>query len=404
MSIIAILGTALAIMMIMTIIVSEEIRNASVAPEANRWRTYYVNGHMEQDTAKKNSSSYMGSVSYEYTNNHLKDLKTPELVSIFGYNGTKNVSVNMTGKTETYGLAVRDTDANYWKLYSFSFLKGRAFTQEEFQSGVPLAIICETEARNLFKGEEPIGKSFEMDKKEYRIIGVVKDVSTLFKQATSKIWIPYTSTKEYEESSYQVALLLEHTSSYPALFEEIRNEEKRYAANKPDRLLFLYGPYNHQTFTANIGGSNQEEVQEKLQVLWRKRVLILAILLLVPALNLSGISFSRIKKRTSEIGVRKAFGAKKYVILLQVLYENFITSLIGGVLGLIFSYIAIFQMKKWLLSVAENTVIPIETLITPGVFIAVFLVCLVVNLLSAGLPAYKASRVTIVKSLNQNDK
>lgn len=58
----------------------------------------------------------------------------------------------------------------------------------------------------------------------------------------------------------------------------------------------------------------------------------------MPAVNLTGFSLSRMRKRMSEIGIRKAFGAKRHVILFQVLYENMLTSLIGGLLGLILSY------------------------------------------------------------------
>lgn len=74
-------------------------------------------------------------------------------------------------------------------------------------------------------------------------------------------------------------------------------------------------------------------------------------MLLIPALNLSGFSLSRIRKRMAEIGIRKAFGAKRHVILIQVLYENLITTLIGGVIGLGLSYGIVFGMRKWLLGI-----------------------------------------------------
>lgn len=133
-------------------------------------------------------------------------------------------------------------------------------------------------------------------------------------------------------------------------------------------------------------------------------IFILLILLLIPAINLSGLSLSRIKKRTEEIGIRKAFGAKKYTILIQVLFENLITSVIGGVIGLALSYVVVFQMRDWLLDIAADSTIPASTLISFPVLLAIFAVCLIINLLSAGIPAYRASRMKIINSLNQNDK
>lgn len=56
------------------------------------------------------------------------------------------------------------------------------------------------------------------------------------------------------------------------------------------------------------------------------------------------------RKRMSEIGIRKAFGAKRHVILFQVLYENMLTSLIGGLLGLILSYPMVLWLRHWLLA------------------------------------------------------
>ena len=51
-------------------------------------------------------------------------------------------------------------------------------------------------------------------------------------------------------------------------------------------------------------------------------LLVIVILLLVPAINLSSMTLSRMRKRMSEIGVRKAFGATANVLLRQVFYEN----------------------------------------------------------------------------------
>lgn len=65
-----------------------------------------------------------------------------------------------------------------------------------------------------------------------------------------------------------------------------------------------------------------------------KYVIIVLVLLLIPAINMSGITQSRMRKRMAEIGVRKAFGATRSELLTQVLYENLLQTLLGGVLGL----------------------------------------------------------------------
>ena len=80
-----------------------------------------------------------------------------------------------------------------------------------------------------------------------------------------------------------------------------------------------------------------------------KYVIIVLVLLLIPAINMSGITQSRMRKRMAEIGVRKAFGATRSELLTQVLYENLLQTLLGGVLGLFFSYASVLLLSDWLL-------------------------------------------------------
>jgi len=92
--------------------------------------------------------------------------------------------------------------------------------------------------------------------------------------------------------------------------------------------------------------------------------------------------------------------------LSEVLYENLILTLLGGIVGLAFSYVSILMMKDWLLGSPMGGMLSGfanlngQMLLQPSVFIYAFLFCLVLNLLSAGVPAWKASRSDIVNALN----
>ncbi|MCD8176201.1 MAG: hypothetical protein LUE98_01745 [Tannerellaceae bacterium] len=97
MSAIAITGTALAIMMIMAIIVSEEIKNISVAPEIHRARTYYLHDQLERDTARNNT--IRGNIKFSTYKEYLTELKTPEAicaVTSFNWGHEKNYSTHPT--------------------------------------------------------------------------------------------------------------------------------------------------------------------------------------------------------------------------------------------------------------------------------------------------------------------
>ena len=118
-----------------------------------------------------------------------------------------------------------------------------------------------------------------------------------------------------------------------------------------------------------------------------------------------------IRSRLPEIGIRKAFGATKGRLLVQILSENMFLTLLGGVVGLLFSYIAIFLLRTWLLSNSFGSIssvfggtpmLSVSELLNPVIFLYAFLFCLILNLLSAGIPAYRMSRKEVVEALNEN--
>lgn len=402
-SIISILGTALAIMMIMTIIVTEEVKTISIAPEINRDRTLYVSRQFQMDTIAKSARGT--SIDYNMVKEYLSDLKTPKLISLVNYYVEDHFSlIGRNAFPELIDAIVRTTNDSYWKIMSFSFIAGKPFGHEEFQSGVQVAVLSQTIAKKLFPDEEAVGKTIDIDFVPFRVTGVVKDVSPVFKEASGDIWVPITSKKNYRGRGLIIMLLAEKTSDFPAIAEEVRSAEKKYdAVNKP-WTLYLNGPQDRKTYAMNLESHSIKEEQTMLKTEYRKTIFIFLILLLIPAVNLSGFSLSRIKKRTEEIGVRKAFGAKKYIIMIQVLYENMITSLTGGIIGLILSYIAVHYLRHWLLNIPTDSTIPVSTLVSLPVFFAVFILCILINLFSAAVPAYKASRIVIADSLHKNDK
>ena len=89
----------------------------------------------------------------------------------------------------------------------------------------------------------------------------------------------------------------------------------------------------------------------------------LFFLLLVPALNLTGVIQSSVQKRKEEIGLRKAFGATGQNLLMQILSENFVLTLIGGVIGIGLSMVLLVVGKPFMLS--ENVSLTAPMLIKP---------------------------------------
>ncbi|MDR1090587.1 MAG: ABC transporter permease [Prevotella sp.] len=396
-SIITVVGTALAIMMIMVIIVADSIKKSNIPPEINRDRTMYLRYEIKNKKDGKGMQSN-GFISYGVYKGYLTDLRKPELVSLQQDSWNKTLVTTTENETERMAMKLKVTDANFWKLMELAFVEGNPYSEEDFKSGLKKAVITEETSKKLVGNESALGKTIKVDFKPYTVCGIIKDVSPIFAYAHSDIYIPYTSRGGYEEDGFIIQLLAKNKSDFDAISEEIRAAERKFNAVEEWNLT-LMGPYNHST--QYLSTSNLEPNVKGYN---RKMIFILTLLLLIPAINLSSFSLSRIKKRTEEIGVRKAFGAKRYVILIQVLYENLITSLIGGIIGLVLSYAVVIWLKQWLLGIESGSSLPIETFVSLPVFVAVFVVCMLLNLLSAGIPAYRASRIKIVDSLNKNQE
>jgi putative ABC transport system permease protein len=396
-------GTALAIAMIMVLVIGYEVQMANYRPETNRDRTLYV----VKSVYEAPSTNYSSYNSFYLIKEVFYPLATPEAVTAASSENERLISIP-AGSNE-YKADVCYTDERFWKVFEFRFLAGKPFTEEDVQSGIKKAVINESLARGLYGTTEVVGKPVLISFVEYTICGVVQNVSTLAESAYAEVWTPHTTTTfqqnwgtENTTGSFKCYLLARSKNDFPAIREETGQSMKQFNANLQNGEFKLNGqPESH--FLSMYRHGRNEQANGKRIVL--RYAIVLSILLLVPAINLSGMTLSRMKKRMPEIGVRKAFGATTGDLMRQVLSENLVLTLIGGVLGLAVSYLAVTFMSDWLL-VSEGVgmrggvaSVSAEMVVNPMVFIYAFLFCLVLNLLSAGIPAWRASRENIVNAI-----
>jgi putative ABC transport system permease protein len=402
-SLISIAGTALAIAMIMTLVIIYEVRTANYRPEVNRDRTLYVT-RGNYVNPSNNSSSYC---SIRLIREVFYPLAAPEAVTAVSSENERLVSVP-AGRQE-YKADVCYTDERFWRVFDFRFAAGQPFTGEDVQSGIRKAVINESLARGLYgAAAEAVGKPVLISFVTYTVCGVVPDVSTLAESAYAEVWLPHTTTTfhpnmetEQTTGNFHCYILARSPGDFPAIREEAGQLLKRFNAGLRDGEFRLNGQPENRFMNMYRQGDRQADARSVIL----RYAIVLSVLLLVPAINLSGMTLSRMKKRMPEIGIRKAFGATTADLVAQILSENLVLTLLGGVLGLAAGYLAITLMTDWLLvneSVSRRegaASINAEMVAGPVVFIYAFLFCLVLNLLSAGIPAWRASREKIVKAI-----
>ncbi len=394
---ISIIGTALAICMIMVMMMSHEVNNAPNPPEVNRDRMMYVKFVSARSKDPNIQWDNNGGMAYELAKGGFKELKTPEVVSIstiFEPPALASIPAN----TKAISVSMRLTDAEYWEMFDFSFTAGMSYTKEDVSAGLQKAVITEKVARTFFGTTNVIGKTILLNYTSFTVCGVVKNVSTLSTNAFSEVWVPLTSqeikmSNDQIVGGYQVFILAENSSDFPVIIEEVEKLRNQYNAGLPDKEVHYMGQPDVHYVANKRQASN---VGPDMKGIIRQFIIVIAVLLIVPAINLSSMTGSRMRKRMSELGVRRAFGATQSNVFTQVIWESLLQTIIGGIIGLILSIIAAYLLKGLIF---DGAVVKLSFLLSPLVFLYALLFCLLLNLLSAIIPAWRASRNAIVDSI-----
>lgn len=189
-ALVSVLGTALAISMIMVIVIVWQVRTASYAPETNRDRMLYV---------KKVSATYIDDAnvrsSYHLAPRVIKEcfypLEGAEAVGMACH--FEQRLAGLPDHTVEFKCDATFTDADFWRIFNFRFLAGKPYTKEEVQSGITAAVVCESVARSLYGTTDVVGRQIQLSYVPYTIRGVVEDVSLLAESAYGNVWVPYTT-------------------------------------------------------------------------------------------------------------------------------------------------------------------------------------------------------------------
>lgn len=402
---VSVIGTALAICMIMVLVITLQVRMVDCEPEVNRSRSLYVSTMAVRQ--KGSDTGAYGHMSVQTGRACFKPLTTAEAVTLISL--PEKVRVSLPAGARLTADMVQ-TDDSFWHIFRFRFLSGAAFTRADSDAGLPSAVISASVARRLFGTTDAAGRTLQLNYVDYRVTGVVADVSMLASSAYAQVWVPYNSTDAagfawwYDTMGQMKTVILARSAGdFPTIREETEVLRRKYNDGLGEVEVF----YRDQPDNAFANLYRKWDHMPDVRGTVLRYVLVIAILLLVPAINLSGMTLSRMRKRMAEIGVRKAFGATGSELVRQVFFENLLLTLLAGLLGLAMSYAATFLLNGFLFGNSANAYLSGETALTPGMllspwaFVAAFGFCLLMNLLSAGIPAWRASRMNIVDAITQ---
>jgi len=408
-----ILGTALSIMIVMVLSIVLYLRIANIYPETNRDRMLIVqSGKVKSKNNDNNSSSSLSLKTIETCIIPVKNAKAVAVVNDF-YND--NNELQIAGSNEPLPVTVKRVNTGFWTVFPFYFINGKPFTEADFQSGIATAVISESLSHRLFGTTAAIGKTISLNFKPFRISGVVKDASFITSTTYAQIWVPFTAFEDYK-ATFGPEDLLGHLRAYILTSskgemgktkKEITGNIYRLNQTLKDYELSILGQPDEQWQSAFRLWSNEAPDFTKIALQYG---LIFLILLLIPAISLSGMTESRTERRLAEMGVRRAFGAPIHNLMGQIISENFLFSFLGGALGLLLSYLFILLGRNWIMQIGQsfvssppegtNVAITPSMLLNIPVFAIALGVCFILNLLCALIPAWRAAHREIIYSLN----
>jgi putative ABC transport system permease protein len=379
----------LTILMVVTALVDKMI--SPDYPDYKRDRSLYI----ERIEIKNSKEGWMNSsnVSVYFLEHNVATLKNLQKMGITSSAKASNAYVNNKKLVINYQY----TNADYWNVLEYKFLEGKAFSQKEIDNAELVAVISE-ETRKAYFGDEKsvVGQYISADNINYRVTGVVENVSETVRNFSGDMYLPYSLSKDNHDNnqnimgSYNAILLAKSKADIPKLKKEFDQMIKKVPIPKDFDKLYCNADPFFTSISRRIGGNSTNGAVAKVITMAGGFVLLF---LLLPTINLVNINITRIMERSSEIGVRKAFGASSKTLVYQFIVENMILTFLGGFIGVMLSLLVIALINE------TNFVSNIKLTMNFSVLCYSFLACVFFGLISGVYPAWRMSKLNVVKAL-----
>ena len=364
-------GTAMAIAFTMVMAVVYYIKLAPIYPERNRARTVYFDVmHIEAENGGAGQTSFSQKAFEEWflPSPNLEYCAPTLLAAGTGKAMGRCHTCVVRGKDEYIDVVRNWTNADFFKIYEYDFVSGRPFTKQEVDGHESVCVISDALAERLFgKGVDAVGQMVSLENfNEARVVGVVRSGSQLTPDSYADFIVPYTLVDFYGGSPYQgifsIVATVKDDEHLQALKTELDGVAARIQQTNPDicsnfgfgegvkmKMVLTRNMATHPMHVLRAENRDGEFEEPSGWQLFRHYAGILFVLLFVPALNLCGIVAGRMERRSAEMAVRKTFGARRSTLLHQVVWENLVMTTIGGIIGLVLAWLAIYGFRREIL-------------------------------------------------------
>jgi putative ABC transport system permease protein len=284
-------------------------------------------------------------------------------------------------------ITVYGTTPPYETINGLSILLGRFIKSSDVDNHTNVVVINETAATELIGYTDCIGEEVSLDGIKYTVVGLLEDdedsLTAVFGRGSTVAYIPYTS----------LLRLSSEASSNITSFSVSAETDMATAEATMTSILMDRFDQDDDAFTVSSRDALEDAMSDVTSVLMILLGSIAGISLIVGGIGIMNIMLVTVTERTREIGIRKAIGAGRGVILQQFLLESVVLCMFGCVIGVFLSW-AVLRI----ISVVVSSLSMSFSLEWNVVLIAVGF-CFLIGIVFGLYPANKAAKMAPIDAL-----
>jgi len=282
---------------------------------------------------------------------------------------------------KNWNTRITGTTADYPIVDNSKLVDGSFFSESELTERARVCILGATVRDELFGAESPVGSSILINSKRFEVIGLMEAKGETWSSPDNQVFVPLTTAHERlfgtDFLSSILAQLNKAEDYEEALFdiENILRRNHRLRADQPNDFRVRRQDF----FLSTIQETNVE--------LANFIIIIALVSLVVGGIGIANVMLVSVTERIREIGVRRAVGANRTMIILQFLIEAAALGLTGGLIGIIGGTVF-------------NRIIMGEAIFLPWIWIGYsFLICVLIGIIAGLYPAIKAANINVIDAL-----
>lgn len=297
-------------------------------------------------------------------------------------------------KNTSFSGGMKGVDARYLEVYDYRVSAGRSISEADIAACRKVALVDSACAQSLFSGENPVGKTLEIQGEPFTVIGVAEQSSTSGPMINSiedywmyadngggNVLIPYSCWGIIYRFDEPMTVAVKAKST-----DDMAKAGRHVADSLNDEYI------NSAEYSYSVSGllEQSSELQSLSESTNSQLIWIAGISLLVGGIGVMNIMLVSVTERTREIGLKLAIGARQKRILLQFLTEAAVLTSLGGILGVASGIGLAYMLAR---------VMGTPVAVSAGACIIAVAFSMIIGIVFGLMPAVKASRLNPIDAL-----